>query len=226
MTREIPLLCTDEVVRAYLAGRKTQTRRPIKWATNPCGEPADHLCQIGTTGRWIAWWGPADQEACQQLTDRVYRPEVGLPGLCQPGDRVWIRETWWQRPSDGVIIYAADGAMGFDETSMAHRMGIGNIANEKVPDAELRRCEFVKRPSIHMPRWAARIVLPVVSVRAERVRDITPEDCRAEGSHYPVDQDDEGGFFNLWNSLYGDRHPVETTWCWVIETKPFKGASQ
>ena len=76
-TKDHGLLFTDEMVRAYLAGRKVQTRRPIKWAVNQCGEPADHLCQIGTTGRWTAWWGPASQEACQRLTDRAYRAREG-----------------------------------------------------------------------------------------------------------------------------------------------------
>jgi len=219
--REIPLLCTDEVVRAYLSVRKTQARRPIKWAVNQVGEPADHLCQIGTTGRWIAWRGPADQEACQQLTDRAYGSDDAFKAPCQPGDRVWIRECFAKVHDDlptSACLYRADF------------------------DCDV---EWTWQPNIHMPRWAARIVLPVVSVRAERVCDISEADAMAEGVErleltsgilpdvpppfnrvHPMTSSYRDAYHALWRSLYGDKHPPETSWCWVIETEPFKGASK
>lgn len=238
--QEIPLLCTDEVVRAYLSGRKTQTRRPIKWATNQAGEPADHLCQIGTSGRWIAWWGLAGKAECQRRTDATYEPKLGLPGLCQAGDRVWIRECWTADHAafypNFPILYRADG---YDPTSE-------NTQNDppgKVYSPEQKAWyPFRWRPNIHMKRQHARIVLPVVSVRAERVRGISEADAIAEGLEplppgpIPEGRNGQDGteiylgesaaqqYMDLWRSLYGTKHPPETSWCWVIETEPYQGA--
>jgi len=250
MTREIPLLCTDEVVRAYLVGRKTQTRRPITWAVNQVGEPADHLCQIGTSGRWIAWWGPASQEVCRQMTDRTYPPHEGLPGLGQPGDRVWIRECWAPavKARERQIAYRADGRWG--SCSADHQIywhgWVNGVASDEKLGQRVGRSYFGKwRPNIHMKRQHARIVLPVVSVRAERVRDISEADAMAEGVErleltdgilpdvpppfnrvHPMTSSYRDAYQALWRSLYGTKHPPETAWCWAIETELFKGASK
>jgi len=87
------------------------------------------------------------------------------------------------------------------------------------------------RPSIHMPRWASRITLEVTAVRVERVQNITPEDCQAEGvrceQHYegignPCDEVRLlHAFQDLWNSInakrgFGwDANP----WVWVVGFK-------
>lgn len=228
------LLFTDEMVRAYLEGRKTQTRRPLKWAVNQVGEPVDHLCQIGTTGRWIAWWGPASLESCQQLTDRAYGGRDGFPQRYHAGDHVWARECWKitsnpDAPYSGLAIqYRADDwsrYLEFNEYEHATRW-----VDEAAP----------WRPSIHMPRWAARIVLPIVSVRHERVRDITEQDARAEGvkplpllENYWDDLEApqqystcREAFMSLWRNLYGVKYPPETAWCVVIETEPYRGAAR
>ena len=80
------------------------------------------------------------------------------------GDRLWVRETWAQpdkrADNRGLWVYAADW-----------------------PDAE--RPTHRWRPSIHMPRWAARILLRAVRVRREPLQQITAADCEAEGIVVP-----------------------------------------
>ena len=70
-----------------------------------------------------------------------------------------------------------------------------------------------------MPRWASRITLQVTVVGVERVQEITREDCQKEGSHWPTDEDDEGGFINLWDSINAKRGYgwAVNPWVWVVE---------
>ena len=141
-------------------------------------------------------------------------PDAALCPYGAPGDRLWVRETWaWsgdreipeaERIARGEIWYAADGDRG-----PAIRW----------------------RPSIHMPRWAARLTLEVTGVRVERLQDISATDCRAEGiPHFrefvvfgaDAEQRREmyaAEYRRLWDSLnaprgYGwDVNP----WVWVVE---------
>jgi hypothetical protein len=114
----------------------------------------------------------------------------------KPGDRLWVRETWWA-PRDDVrgeykreyIKYAAtlDG------------MG-----------------QPTWKPSIHMPRWASRINLEVVSVRVERLQNISEEDARAEGiwqPNWPL------SWRQLWESINGAGSWEANPWVWVVEFK-------
>jgi len=76
------------------------------------------------------------------------------------------------------------------------------------------------KPSIHMPRWASRINLEVVSVRVERLQNISEDDALAEGitlverGTSPVDQ-----FKKLWESINGPGSWEANPWVWVVEFK-------
>ena len=204
MGREIPILMSGPLVRATLEGAKpeyarsypakTQTRRPIKRENKPDPgfEWAECLC------REI---DPSDTP-CATCASR-------FPGMAAAGDVLWVRETWdwrdWQSGADGKIriAYAADGAQ------------VVRVAppdwNPTIYNAEHWR------PSIHMPRWACRLVLPLVKVRIERVQDISESDAWAEGygEHWrrrvkeagadgPLGRPDARGWFAmLWDKLYG-----------------------
>lgn len=112
----------------------------------------------------------------------------------EPGDLLWVKETWADASPNGIRYVATDDIH------------------------ELRR----QRPSIYMPRWASRITLEVTEVRRERLQDITDDDAKAEGIRwsgrsegYSYDPEDGGpgyhrsapreSFLKLWNSINGKR---------------------
>jgi hypothetical protein len=156
------------MVRAILEGRKTMTRRVIK--PQPCKgfEPYP------------------DYGGCGPFSDGHYGfcDDEGHDHFCpygQPGDRLWVRETWDFRPwGDGKvrIAYGADG----EQTEATPPPGW----NPTIYNYERWR------PSIFMPRWASRISLEVTAVRVEHVQDISEEDAKAEG----VEQQADGAWFD------------------------------
>lgn len=169
--RERPILFSGPMVSAILDGRKTQTRRVVDWredTTHPAfRSPASYFAYSGQArdGRmqFTAYSAsyvsvPGDDRGCAEI-------------LChygQPGDLLWVRETWrvgsrdrntiWYRADDGVLVLP-DSAENLSGKFLGDRW----------------------RPSIHMPKWAARIWLRVTDVRVERLQEITEEDARAEG---------------------------------------------
>jgi len=124
-----------------------------------------------------------------------------------PGDVLWVRETW-QRLSD------------FGEYRYEYRADC-----EDDDPLRLDGMYITWRPSIHMPREAARIFLKVKDVRAERLQDMTPEDCANDGGFDPEAVRVVGIaplFGTLWDSTlrkdvlakYGW---AANPWVWVIE---------
>lgn len=215
--KEHPLLANGNEVRAILDRGKTQLRRPITERLN--GErPAKVIRSRSSANRWLMRFGT------RPIMDEM---DVGCPcGV--PGDRLWVRETWRTLhrfnsqpvPSGTFVHYEANG--GKDLQGREGRLGrFGRV-----------------RPSIHMPRWASRIILEVTDVRVERLQEIKDSfaNCYAEGVYR--DESSPGGwmpggymgawpaFRDLWNSQakrgYGwDRNP----WVWVVEFKPREAVS-
>ena len=169
MTRERPILFSSAMVRAILAGAKTQTRRIVRWrGVEPglnlgfSGLEAAHYFTGDETRGWVLYSRGAStwQVKCKP----TFCP-YGLPG----NTTLWIRETWQHafRPvpsspseREPCVVYAADG--------------------EPLPPC----CKAAGegwRPSIFMPRWASRLTLVVEAVRVERVQAITEADAAAEG---------------------------------------------
>ncbi len=142
------------------------------------------------------------------------------------GDRIWVRETW--------------ARYNIDQNSH-------DIAYRATTPADWPE-EGRWRPSIHMPRWASRIMLEITDVRVERLQDISEEDAKAEGlaeitkdgslfkfgipdrDGYPG-ADDNGcpwtewernpvdAYCKLWQSIYGEESWQANPWVWVIEFK-------
>jgi hypothetical protein len=204
--KERPILFSAPMVRAVLDGRKTVTRRPVKV------QPRSRA-DIGSYGKGQPFILNPD------VTKR--NPECPFGN---PGDRLWVRETWYcdhnevmrgpylkpddldviEARDDGTLVYAADGLTPYETD------------------------QPVWKPSIHMPRWASRILLEITDVRVERLQDISRSDIRAEGLQCPPElaSDDVSPNYRdwypeawkeLWNSTGGDWDA--NPWVWVVEFK-------
>lgn len=208
--KERPVLFSGPMVKAILDGRKTQTRRVIK-ARSKFDDIADAIAihPDGSGKGWIAWLGAKAHSP--EDTARLYPGEDGFKcPYGQPGDRLWVRESFWDCGSKDGIYYHAD-------------------SNLK-PD-----WGFKLRPSIHMPRWASRITLEVTKVRVERLQDIRDtgpkNDCTAEGIFHcgmPVPLYEEWYYEGwtsseklmykkLWESINGPGSWDANPWVWVVE---------
>lgn len=214
--KERPILMNAAMVRAILDGRKTQTRRPVK--PQPYTIP------------WRDAYGNADEALFWRYDES--REDWPYPRFCplgQIGDRLWVRETWAEALGSSFAAplerYRQGGADGY---------GIGAIYRA-TPHPDYRVETW--RPSIHMPRWASRIILEITDVRVERVQDITDDDAVADLGCLRICDEDEpcdtsvtstdpvGDFRALWDSIYypgiykkqtlfkWDANP----WVWVVE---------
>jgi len=156
--RERPILFSGPMVRAILAGRKTQTRRLVKLPGYTIDERDD-----GTPWPWRMSWAHGDPEGS----------EWGACPYGRPGDRLWVRETWraWATVGAGSevrVTWRAD-----DAYRDQHMPGEWSVPKSVARGAW--------GPSILMPRWASRLTLDVVRVRVERLQDISEADVAAEG---------------------------------------------
>ncbi|ROT46101.1 hypothetical protein [Pusillimonas sp. NJUB218] len=192
--KERPILFSGSMVRAILAGQKTQTRRVAKPIRHP------DLGNMYTPGALVL------ESETRHVIERA------CP-YGQPGDRLWVRETW-ARPTTldpGPVIYRAD----YPACVPSHY--------ENVPPAD----EVVWKPSIHMPRIASRIELEVTDVRVERLLDINEADCRAEGAHgghgsipgYAYNATPLEHYLYIWESINGPGSSRLNPWVWVVEFK-------
>lgn len=174
--KERPILFNADMVNAILAGRKTQTRRIVKNQPNvPVTDaiPRRDYPHGPATINW--YWRP-------KFGHRQSAPSAGWDFKCpygQPGDRLWVRETTEiDEDSHDIVVlarYSADKEPVL--YSSCEDPGFnGTVAHWDYP----RR----SRPSIHMPRWASRITLEIVSVRVERLQDISEVDAQKEGAFF------------------------------------------
>jgi len=237
--KEHPILFSGPMVRAILEGRKTQTRRVIKFPRENSlrSQHADHASfqtvYPAPLGGFIFW----DWKTSQEFSDRAYASRddgIRCP-YGQPGDRLWVRETWrteeLESGLDGVR-YKADNAFRPIENTIEASDAWGDASTNK----HGVRYGSAWRPSIFMPHWASRLTLEVVSVRVERVQDISEQDAQAEGAQHitpsailsapmPWERRYEPGyrlgFEKLWNSINEGRgfgwHV--NPWVWAVEFK-------
>ena len=187
-----PILFNTEMVRAILDGRKTQTRRVIKSLDGLSfyrAEPSEDAYEA--LGKWDFFYGWLEGGVMFDACASVKAPY-------SIGDILWVRETW-NHVKFGLGDWHYEYRADYDETS------------------KWRNGSFAQwRPSIHMPRDAARIFLRVTDVRVERLQDIDDDGVVAEGLEIGAQIDE------LWNrtlskssrAMFGwDANP----WVWVIE---------
>lgn len=210
--KEQPILFSGPMVRAILDGRKTQTRRVVK-------PQPDYALKCAPTERWYQ----IDARGKSDVSDRgVLCPFGG------PGDRLWVKES-------ALADAPMNGWSGDVEWDGCGRSWCGVPAKYRSPKHVLYKASWTGqdirwKSSIHMPRWASRITLEVVSVRVERLQDITLADCAAEGAPptHPADNvwDSTETFSRLWDSINGKAHPwASNPWVWVVEFKPISSSA-
>ncbi|HBZ3666701.1 TPA: morphogenetic protein [Klebsiella pneumoniae] len=218
--KERGMIFNGEMVRALLSGRKTQTRRPVKFPVHD----KNLGCEL------------AGNELAGELSAGNYLNSA----FGKPGDRIWVRETF-QGPLfdyDLMDSYCKDPTP-FEKPEFCVYKADGVPAPEFYDaDDELHCCW---RPSIHMPRWACRILLEITNVRVERLNAISEEDATAEGvppagsllPDYPgtflTPKGDfataKVAFQRLWESIYGEESWKANGWVWVISFKRVEGGA-
>ena len=222
--RERPILFSGPMVRAILAGNKTQTRRVVK----------------GPISDWLNNANGSHKVMDGKVFNYSFDEHLGNCPYGQPGDRLWVREAWssdfaHHYPHDRVW-YAADDDRRHD---IEVRKGVRGIYS---PESQ-QFVPFRWRPSIHMPRSACRLVLEVIGVRVERLQAISYEDGLAEGAFDPrmfwgsefdhVDGESadelarrlqwpQRAFRELWCKINGPDAWGANPWVWVVEFRRIK----
>lgn len=199
---ERPILFSAPMVRAILAGTKTQTRRALRTQPPP------------RTGQVSTWHHPDQRPmffAWVGLDDGGAEISACPPAPCpygQPGDLLWVRETWRERVPDQN----------------------GRTLDYRADHTSEDPCDVPWRPSIFMPRWASRITLEVTGVRVDRLQSISEADALAEGSReWAAEQDTPardipGGetrliYRQLWEQINGPASWDANPWVWIIDFK-------
>jgi hypothetical protein len=225
---EKPLLLSTPLIGPTMDGRKTQTRRVFRGELGRERANALTLLQVRPDLYPNAQW-EWDESGIGGLHygDATGAGVVLMPKRCPyaPGGLLWVREAWC----------AADRWLGRehdDPTAIRYRADDTCLSFENAPpDApvpfDTHQWGPAKwRPSIHMPKWAARIWLRVTEVRVERVQAITEADAKAEGvalggsPHPDVPPADthRAAFADLWDKLNAGRGYgwAENPWVWVV----------
>lgn len=212
MSKVKPILFNSEMVRAILEGRKTVTRRVVK-PSPPC--ELRRMTEGYHAGEWHLY-------SENPMIDKVNNSPWGAQFIppYQPGDVLWVRETWGdyrEHSEDGegaYFLYRADYPDG--------------ATTYQYPDGPI--CDLPKwHPSIHMPKEAARIWLRVTNVRMERLQEIDEDGAISEGLYLGWRYHGTGSaalparsaFQTLWNFQTPASKPEKmwaaNPWVWVIE---------
>lgn len=237
--KEKLILFNGPMVRAVLDDRKTKTRRVVK------PQPPEWACSYwGIVGTYSGldepihyWQGvhPEYEEEEELLwpsgdkwTDMPQWDRFEGTGLVSPygsekncikaAGKLWVREAWSTHAS-------------FDRYAPSKLTHLRSFHYWADGDAVTGK----KRPSTHMPRWASRITLEIVSVCVERLQGISESDALAEGitqladgyglpdgSHFHA-ADPRQSYFSLWESINGVGSVEANPWVWSVE---FKRAAQ
>ncbi|MDN5619464.1 MAG: hypothetical protein L0G63_03320 [Psychrobacter sp.] len=202
--KERPIILTAQEVNAVLAGDKTQHRLPVLTAK-----------EIDEGFEWD-FSAEGDSAVCIKEIDDE-RQEVLLKPcpFGEMGERLWVQEPslihcdWDWFYADNTLVECkepftpGDLHLPWDDE---HQEYIGPIGAE------------------HMPRWASRLLLEIIDIRIESVRDINAASAEAEGcfnfaGYEKLKPKPLSAFITYWMAKYGDDAWWDNPWVWVIEFK-------
>ena len=222
MTKERPIRFSGPMVRAILAGKKTQTRRVCKWPkefTECCNNPKRDYVPHGPTGEhpdWPTYMRISYCESCDALGARVGPP-------WEPGDVLWVKETWGFH-SGGAIVTSEEARPNAWNKAGFGGKGCWSPVVYKAGTEDFAWGMYGPpkwRSSLFMPRSASRLSLVIRSVRVERVQDISEADAMAEGcnpGNFTEQYSAVPVFADLWDSINGKTHPwASNPLVWVLE---------
>ncbi len=229
--KEGPILFSTPMAIATVEGRKTQTRRIVQV------QPPNDKYRITTLSDNTArnerkqigahQWAIVEGVNIKAKFGPFFRCPYGVPG-----DRLWGKETFyaWGRWETQFDLKLKRDAWHFVDMTLETKRAY--LFDQ--PDGYKKGLrggatpQWWKRPAIFMPRVAARIVREIVSIRVERVQDISVEDAIAEGLSSSLREHDAccdllDQFAKLWDDINGKRAPWKSNpYVWVIKYKPIE----
>lgn len=239
--KERPILFSGAMVRALLDGSKTQTRRVVKVQPDFSIIKAEYQ----DPGLWefrkrFVMYEADDPRYEHAMYRKTERGDPDLPvyqyrsAFGEPGDRLWVRETW---SSDFANNYPHERVWYAADNDRRHEIHVSDGVRGIYSPESHEHVPFRWRPSIHMPHWASRITLEVTGVCIERLQDISETDALAEGirqhdqkngwvnectladgkRHF--DASAYGMFQQVWADINGAESWDANPWVWVVEFK-------
>lgn len=225
--KERQILMSAPMVRAILAGTKTQTRRIVKPARDPN----------------IGCWMTPGEIALDWDTVQEHISPYG-----QPGDRLRVKEAawmWCERRPNGTTktgrqkwLYVPMRAAGIWYAADHRTKPNISVVSPDTGNEWGWRLKIGR----FLPSWASRITLEVTGVRVERLQDISIEDCKSEGAwgpdesivekvaqHFGIDflaANPYLAYRMLWESINGPGSWEANPWVWVVEFKRINGAEK
>jgi hypothetical protein len=190
--------------------------------------------------------GYLEGSLCFLFRNKVTEDSIWIK--CPYGDRIWVRESGvlskpYFNGQEGLWWTFKDGSQTFSSGYASY------IQNPPRTDEWWKKGPFKLTPSIHMPRWASRLTLEIVSVRPERMKEISPEDCikeglkclsKDQGRTYKYGMPDRDGwpggiddgwpwhewrispvdaYERIWTDINGAGSWEKNPWVWAIEFK-------
>ncbi len=230
------------MVRALLAGTKTQTRRIVKPQPPAWAQHVNAIQHLNMEHRWVPshLWQWSELQTGKKLRRWPTDPDGdGCDGYAipcpygLPGDRLWVREKFSPHNTGTMkFVVFAEGGQKYDDGRYF----------PPLKEYAAGAFDHIKwKPSIHMPRWASRITLEITGVRVERLQAISEGDAKAEGiegrkwgptttnwrdySNCHWGTTDQGfisptaSYQTLWESINGPGSWDANPWVWVVEFK-------
>lgn len=226
--KERPILFSTPMVQAILAGNKTQTRRVMRRQPDAVEYFKRGEETTDTNAEYAilrCYNNPKGFKKCNSgwFANANYKTPFHEFNV---GDRLWVRETY------AFVPFTAYRASNVQQIINPNDYETASIFKAGF---ELSQGGIKWKPSIHMPRWASRVLLEITNIRVERLNAISPEDAKAEGFDYSTHPSAiqmgyaigaKTNFRFAWEQIYGQNEWNKNPWVWVVEFKVIQGGAQ